>query len=145
MDYFRRLSEKDVTKLLDGTGKFKGQSHGPLMLESAKNHICARTFKSKFFDTCRAEPCVIAQLLRNPRAKGWILEAFGEMQFDGAAVYDLLIENLSPEGIVDHGKILQEDHKKRSCFCPKRRLLLLLLTMVLPKNRSMIGRGQCRG
>jgi hypothetical protein len=81
------------------------------MLEDQPNFVCARTNKGKHFDSCGAKPCVIAQLLTNPGAKVCILEVFEEIRFEAQAVFDLLVMNMSPEGIVDHNKILKVDHR----------------------------------
>ena len=49
----------------------------------------------------------MSQLLRNSRAKEWIIEVFARKKFDASAVYDLLVENLGADGIIDHRKLLK--------------------------------------
>ena len=107
--YFERWAE-EVKQLLTGKGEFEDQSHCPLMLKGQRRPVCARTDLKGFqYNSCGATPCVMAQLLRNSRAKEWIIEVFAREKFDASAVYDLLVENLSADGIIDHGKLLKQD------------------------------------
>ena len=100
----------EVEQLLSGKGEFEVQSHCPLMLKGQPRPVCARKDLKGFqYNSCGAEPCVIAQLLRNPRAKEWIIEVFKQKKFDATAVYDLLVKNMSAAGIIDHVQLLGHD------------------------------------
>ena len=100
----------EVEQLLSGKGEFEVQSHCPLMLKGQTRPVCARKDPKGFqYNSCGAERCVIAQLLRNSRAKEWIIEVFKQKKFDATAVYDLLVKNMSAAGIIDHVQLLGHD------------------------------------